>query len=268
MLRPFMCSGIVLLAIAGVVCGDVLWIAPSQPGYTSMTKDAKLRGDGGLGDYNIGAGSAAGGNNRFYALNYDDGGVINPTDRLNSFLQWFDVSSIPAGSAVTKADLWFYMGAGNTGADFYDVKLSRLRAGKDWIEGVNQGPATDGSVTWNNQVSSATPVPWDAPGAYGANDIDQASSISFGWTFDSGDWICLDIKDWVQDWVNGTWANTGMVYWGGTVVHYDPAKYFMFNTKEDVNGPELWVEYVIPEPASLLLLAGGLALALRRRAAM
>src|SRR5688572_28575816 len=74
-------------------------IAAQGDAYTNMVFDTKLRGDGGLEDWNLGAGS--GGSDRMYA-NYLTNGTT-PSGRLNTFLQRFDVSSIPPGTTINNA---------------------------------------------------------------------------------------------------------------------------------------------------------------------
>jgi hypothetical protein len=278
MLRTYISSVLAVLAIAGSVQADVLDISMGAQGanYGNMVRDAKLRGDGGLEDWNLGEGS--GGSNRFYAAT-DLAGT--PNGRLNTFLQWFDVSSIPAGSTINSATLTTHMAnqTANT-RTWVDVNLSRLQSGNNWVEVVvgGSGPHTDGSVTWNNRISHpTTPTPWAAAGALGAADIDLGTTQTFDVVGIDGSAtsVARDITAWVQAWVNNPASNAGMLWWGGKNNDSGPAnRYFHFGTKEDGPGPAgdsnaaaptLLIDYtLIPEPTAALLLSGGLLLTLRR----
>ncbi len=255
----------VTLAIVGAVQADILDISvANNPNYANLVADAKLRGDGGLEDWNLGA--ASGGSNRMYAYYNLDG--VTPTGRLNNFVQRFDVSTIPPGSIINNAHLYTVISYGNTGSAMNNWNLSKLLPGKGWVEtyqtppGTN-GPHYDGSVTWNSQASNT--VPWASPGATGATDIDLATTQTFNI---SGPDVVIDrdITAWVQAWVNTPASNTGMVWWGGSIQNADNNKYYHFRTKEDgALAPTLIVDYTIPEPATLMLLALGLMGLLRRR---
>ena len=241
MFKMPMTGAFVGLLGAGAVQADTLDISIEALGdaYNNLVADAKLRGDGGLEDWNLGA--SAGDSNRMYANFLLDG---TPSGRLNTFVQRFDVSGIPAGSTINSAILTQYF-ANRTANNrtFVDVKLSQLQPGKGWVEGVSQAPATDGSVTWNSQASGATPettIPWATPGATSASDIVLATTQTFDLVgvADTATQIDRDITSWVQDWVNNPANNTGMLWWGGE--NDDSAsgnRYFQFGVKEDGAGP-------------------------------
>ena len=267
---------------AGAVRAATLDISPAAQGsnYNNLVADAKLRGDGGGGieDANLGAGTGAGSVNRIYANFLLDG--TTPSGRLNTFVQRFDVSSIPAGSTINSAVLTQYFSNQTAnGRTFVNLHLSQLRPGKGWTEGVSQAPATDGSVTWNNQVSGPSAIPWGAPGATSPADIVMATTQTFDLVGVDGSATQIDrnITSFVQDWVNNPASNTGLLWWGGN--NADSAsgnRYFMFGVKEDGAGPagetanaapRLLIDYtVVPEPgAAALLAAAALTLMARRR---
>src|SRR2546421_56505 len=119
---------------------------------------------------------------------------------------------------------------------------SRLLPNKGWVEGVSQNPATDGSVTWNNQISLATgSTPWTTPGATNAADIDTTTTQSFD-VIGNADQVTptpvgRDITSWVQAWVNTRANNTGMVMWGGAYNDLSgEGRYFHFGVKENGTG--------------------------------
>ncbi|HEX5175781.1 MAG TPA: DNRLRE domain-containing protein, partial [Chthoniobacteraceae bacterium] len=227
MSRILMTAAVVALFGVGPVHAATLDISIAAQGaaYDNLVADAKLRGDfvGGFQDGNLG--NVFGGSNRFYANYLEDGVTLN--SRMTHFLQWFDVSSIPAGSIINSAFLTTYFA--NDAANnrtFADVKLSQLQPGKDWVEGVGENPATDGSVTWNSQAGGPTPettIPWGTPGATSPADIVLATTQTFDLVGVEGTATTLtrDITPWVQDWVNNPATNTGMLWWGGNSADSD-----------------------------------------------
>jgi hypothetical protein len=274
MFKMLMTGALVGLLGASAVHADTLDI--------SITADAKLRGDGGGGieDFNLGSGTGAGGVNRFYANFLLDG--TTPSGRLNTFLQRFDVSSIPKGATINSATLTeFFSNQTANNRTFEAVKLSQLQPGKNWAEGVSQAPATDGSVTWNNQVSGATlatSIPWGAPGATSASDIVLGTTQTFNLVGVDGTatQVDRDITSFVQDWVNNPANNAGLLWWGGNSADSASGnRYFMFGVREDGSGPageatfaapRLLINYSVPEPGAAALLAGAaLTLVGRRR---
>jgi hypothetical protein len=247
MSRMLVTGALVGLLGVNLVHAAILDISISAQGdaYQNMVWDTKLRGDGTLEDWNLGASLA--GSMRMYANYLTNGSTFS--GRSNSFLQRFDVSSIPPGSTIQSATLTTYLAnAAANGRTFVDVKLSKLLPGKSWVEtfqtppGVD-GPHYDGSVTWDNQVSFETvppAVPWSVGGATGAADIDLATTQTFDVVGVDGSatTVILDIKAWVQDWVNAPTNNNGMVWWGGNSADSASGnRYFLFGVKEDGEGP-------------------------------
>ena len=204
--------------------------------YTNMVRDAKIRGNDTqpLADANLGAGRND--SDRFYAYYKADGVTLQ--GRLNNFVQWFDVSSIPVGSTINSAYLTNYFGNSISIHDhaILAVKLSRLLPGKGWAEGVSLDPATDGSVTWNWQVGFTTA--WATPGATDATDIDLSTTQTFDVPGNADQVtptpVGVDITAWVQGWVNTPTNNTGMVMWGGTYGDVGgEGRYFHVGVKEN-----------------------------------
>ena len=282
MFRMLMTGALVGLLGVSAVQADTLDISiATQGNYNNLVADAKLRGDSGLADANLGV--ASGGSNRIYA-NFLLDGTTQTTRGMTTFVQRFDVSSIPAGSTINSAILTQYF-ANQTANNrtFVNLKLSQLRPERGWIEGVGQpAPTTDGSVTWNNQRSNANPppsVPWGAPGARDATDIFLGTTQTFDLVgvADTATQIDRNITAFVQDWVNNPANNTGLLWWGGNSADSDSDnRYFHFGTKEDGPGPageanaaapRLLIDYTpIPEPgATMALAAASLTLIARRR---
>ena len=111
MSRMLMTGALVwLLGVSAVQAATLdISIAAQGAAYNNMVMDAKLRGDGGGGieDANLGAGTGSGSVNRIYANFLLDG--TTASGRLNTFVQRFDVSSIPAGSTINSATLTQYL---------------------------------------------------------------------------------------------------------------------------------------------------------------
>jgi len=106
--------------------------------------------------------------------------------RVSRSLIQFDVSAIPKGTPIANATLRLYQ------EDSCDYKVRAhtvkvYRTSGDWKET---------AVTWNNKPSYAE--------QYAASDI-------LSWT--SG-WYSFDVTDLVQGWVNGSFANQGMLLRG------------------------------------------------------
>src|SRR5438876_8301110 len=126
MSRMQMTGALVRLLSIGAVQAATLDIslAAQGAGYNSMVRDGKIRGNdtGTFADANLGA--SGGDSDRFYANYLLDG--TTPSGRLNNFLQWFDVSSIPPGSTINTATLTQYFADQTAHArTFVNVKLSR-----------------------------------------------------------------------------------------------------------------------------------------------
>jgi hypothetical protein len=205
MYRTLIWGAVVTLIIGGATQGDVVTISgPSQ------VWDAALRSDN--PDANLGQN----GDDKVTRMFVD----ANGWGVQRHWLVKFDLSAIPAGSIINSATYGIYVRR-NSGLTIQTVngyQISRLQAGKGWVEGSAgwSDPALAGEVTWNSQAHGS--ILWATAGVTGAADIDLATSISWnlpGGNADPG-WITFDLTSMVQDWFDGTWENNGLVHWGGT----------------------------------------------------
>lgn len=117
----------------------------------------------------------------------------------------FNLSGIPAGSAITSAVVRLTVtkvpGFGPVNSAF---NLHRLKA--DWTEGAKSGfngaPATAGEATWNARLH--TVANWSAPGAAGDAEgtpsasvqVGAAANATYAW---SGPSLIADVQSWVDN---------------------------------------------------------------------
>jgi hypothetical protein len=130
----------------------------------------------------------------------------------------FDLSSIPAGTAIDNATLHLRLGGyccyeGHAGPRTVTV----FRANDNWSES---------SVTWNNQP--------DYSEAHGSASVLLAP--------DRWVWYSFDVTDLVRGWVNGTWPNQGMMVRAPEDSGEDFA-WIQFYTRESFHEPYLEITY-------------------------
>jgi len=140
----------------------------------------------------------------------------------------FDLSPIPANATVTSAILTLTRTfvAGDPSPHVL------YRVVRDW---------TESEVTWN---SAKTGTPWAAAGCDDTTSDREATGIG---TFDTAALVTvsLDVAK-VQEWINGTFVNNGMVLVGTPVVG-DHASTFAQSGNADANKrPKLAITYTLP----------------------
>lgn len=282
-MRVLTVSLLVALAGATLAQGAVLDISNGQPGYATDVKEAWVRGYGGGTNRDQqntrqpdAAASSTGAWYRMYSTDA-------PGSRSGgaSYLVGFDVSDIPTNNIVNSATLTLTYRR-NQGTDVTGRKLAKLAAGSSWSEGpnVHEPNATSGGVTWNNRITHpTTATPWSTAGALGfgdgdgggTNPLDQSGAHmtfdTIGGTTGSYQQKTFDVTAWVQDWVTNPANNQGMVTWGGTNGGID-AFWAMVGTDDSAAPsfrPSLVIDYMVPEPTSLLLVGAGMFAFMRRR---
>lgn len=220
-------------------------------------------------DLNMGAG----GSSRMYP----DVGAPS-TKNARHFLYHFDTSGIPTGSTIQSATFGVYIYNGSNAPTITGYKLSRLRAGREWIEGTGaESLALAGEPTWHCRASAGGAFPqncnlnWTAQGCSDTTfDIDNTTTKTWDQTSGTANgYKTFDITSWVNDWVNnsGTWPNNGMMIWGGVGPGGSNYYWATYLSENGSNTPYLSVSYVLScdpptitaQPASLVKMAGGSA---------
>ena len=174
---------------------------------------------------------------------------------MQSFIQ-FDLPVIPAADTIQNAQLRLYNNA-ITWASRADGTVSVLSITEPWIEG-NGGSDDDplGELVWNNK-------PANDPTAL--DDILFLGGVGSGnSSYNPNEWREWDVTDAVSDWHAGAAPNYGLLLTKGSggSLHV----HFRSNNYGDPSLHPMLVVTHVPEPGTMLLLAGGLAaLAARRR---
>ena len=124
------------------------------------------------------------------STSYGGGQSLNVQLNTWTFLQ-FDLSTLPAsttGSQVQKATLVLFATQVNAAGSF-DI----YEAG---------GPWTESAITWNNQPTGSTLLTTGSCVSPAVQCVTAASA---------SDYMVIDVTQAVQDWLNGTVANNGLV---------------------------------------------------------
>ncbi|MEA3338104.1 MAG: DNRLRE domain-containing protein [Chloroflexota bacterium] len=146
-------------------------------------------------------------------VGYDD--YSNPNGEIARGLVKFDLSSFPNRADIQNGTLRIYYKGHWEFPDWVDT-ITAFQAQGNWQEM---------SVTWNNKPGFGN--------SYGSVDVVADGN----WR-----WYELDVKSLVQDWVNGTYPNEGIVLRGEEASGAE-SSWRAFYTREGNNPPELVVTY-------------------------
>ena len=122
----------------------------------------------------------------------------------NALLQ-FDVAAIPVAARVISAQLQLYHTVTTTAGS--DAGATVHRVNRDWVEGTQIGDGTADGASWDTWDGSAN---WNTAGG----DYDLSVGASSVITAATGDWESWDIKTLVQDWIDGSYPNNGLLFKG------------------------------------------------------
>lgn len=155
-------------------------------------------------------------------------------DRERSLIQ-FNLSSIPAGSAITSATLRLH--AEDEAADTTSNRdISVHRVWNSWTEGTGSCSGASGGLTWNNR---STGKPFSTAGGSFSS---AADTTTVGSLLRFYEW---DVTSMAQGWVDGTFPNNGLLL----KFVSDVASYKAFASSEDGTSsqrPTLIVTYQVP----------------------
>jgi len=244
---------------------DLVVLAPSRDNSLIQSADGSL--SNALGDV-------------FVGRTGQDGANGAPVRSLRRGLTRFDVAAaIPAGSVVERVVLAMTEIQNNNG----DRTVSLHLALADWGEGASSSQggggaaATAGDATWLHTAYDSTF--WASPGgdfqatASGSTLVTQDTSLPIGtarlFTWDSATAGNAGLVSDVQAWLDGAAGNFGWLLRGDESVGSTAKR---FGSRENAAfAPTLTVTFrPVPEPASIVLLAGpaaALLLIARRRGA-
>lgn len=123
----------------------------------------------------------------------------------------FDLSGIPAAATVTSAKLRLYVTQILT-PNNSSVSIATYPFTRAWVEGNENYVKSTLGVSWNNSVVKPSKIGWTtAGGDYITASGTPIFTIPNTTAFVSPGWIELDVQNIAQKWVNGTWANYGLV---------------------------------------------------------
>ena len=264
-MRVLVNVSLVLLICALPAWGTTITIQDQTTnGDSPSVRDAMLRSDGAPdNNYGITPNAVNVGTRMYPDVGY-------PSDKgPRHFLVWFDLSSLKSNWIINSATYGIWYERSGEAPAINDYKLSRLKPGNDWIEGIHTGAASDGEPTWNSRKHNLNPA-WQVAGATGDNDVDKDTTKLWNRPAGVSAWSTFDVKSWVEDWVKNGYQNNGMLHWGGVYSSGTKTNYWLVFASEEqsvpAQRPYLTVDYTVPEPASILLLLAGLLGLSRRRA--
>jgi hypothetical protein len=166
----------------------------------------------------------------------------------------FDLASIPTGAIIDNVTLTLHMSMTAGGA----TNVSIHRALAAWGEGTSNAPggegggapATTGDATWLHTFFST--AQWSNPGGDFAATVSATTSVA-GVNF--YDWSSAQMIADVQQWLDSPSGNFGWLAMGDEST---PGTSKRFDSRESLTAsfrPTLTVEYTIPAPATLAMMA-------------
>jgi hypothetical protein len=194
-------------------------------GGAGADKDTAIRSS--FSTYNYGA------DNNVYT------GYLIGTVRRGLFLA--DLSSIPSGSTISSATLSLYLRSIASG----DNTVSGYRSKRAWLEGTGTGNATGDGATWATYNGTNS---WQTAGGMGANDAESDAITARATTVAEGvgsKAFTLDTAK-VSGWVDGTFANNGLLLKSGTEDSASNCSWYSAEHSTSSLRPSWVVEYTPP----------------------
>jgi Bacterial Ig domain/Cadherin-like domain/SdrD B-like domain len=169
-------------------------------------------------------------------------------NRLRGLFQ-FNLSTIPANATITNAILTLVRTAGKNGAQ----NLSLHRITNAWDEGIANNVA--GISNWTQRT--AGPVTWTAAGGDFNAAAEATTSVAGNGTYT---WLGGTMNTLIQNWVNGTNVNNGMLLKFVTETTGNQNKDFVSNSGVAASRPLLTFDWTAPAACSTIPLRAPLAL--------
>jgi hypothetical protein len=150
---------------------------------------------------------------------------------------YFDLSDIPAGSDIQKAELRLYVSASYEGTPTPQVIA---------VRGVRVSPGDYTQTTWQERISGQA---WQTPGAKGPSDVGTPAATAAVMP-GANDWVSWNILDLVRSWVRGLVPNHGVKLTSETSpTAWAQIKYrSLENPNNPGSEPYLYLEYITPTP--------------------
>jgi len=143
----------------------------------------------------------------------------------------FDLSSIPSTAVINSVVVSLYqdVGAAHASSDQdHIVHVYRITSG--WVEGDQNGAA--GSVCWNDQPTINT------------SSLASMSIVGVG----GGTWRDFSgsaLTSVVQDWVDGTYSNYGLMIMNDVGNENDDGAHKFYSDDQGSSPPKIWVDYTV-----------------------
>lgn len=174
------------------------------------------------------------------------------------YLVKFDLSGYAPGTTIASAMIHQCVSEGDEPGHILMYRMTR-----DWVEGTGTMavPTYDGA-TWYSYDGDEVNHLWTNPGAEGDYDNNVVCADTLVTQVrPNHEWYAWDVTDLVQDWIDGTWPNHGLIGIGGPRVS-DPFKTTLagFYAREAAGGDAQYRTYLditIPEPGTWLLTGTG-----------
>jgi len=164
---------------------------------------------------------------------------INRANNQRGLIQ-FDLSSIPSNAYIISASFRFVKNGGKNGA--HNISVHRLT--NSWTEGTGTcADGTTGNSTWNNRTTGTA---WGTAGgdfnSTAEATVSVAGNAAYTW----------NVRNLVQNWVNGTHTNYGLLVKFVTEGGGDQEKDFATReTGTATNRPRLLVNYSLPPSVTI-----------------
>ncbi|MBW2984965.1 DNRLRE domain-containing protein, partial [Candidatus Woesearchaeota archaeon] len=150
----------------------------------------------------------------------------------------FNLSDIPSQAIIENATLELYVTGKGTGSPVINL----YRINNSWTEGTGIGETTDDGATWNSRNGSLN---WDAAGGDYDEKIWANTTL-----YDKDMWYSWNIAELVQNWVNGSYPNYGLMLKDVTLA----TVVWSFASSDNINStirPKINITYIASIPPNV-----------------